>query len=140
MFEIIEEDGDVGLFCELYVHCESYGNPLMELGSGDEARANARELIAVLDAFVRPWTTDGSVPQHVEDVEIVLADHRIAHGHYDAQLCPRGWWVDVGDDYERIDSEQVRGWREYDRPIVRAGKVTGFMDGKQFATAPTEKA
>lgn len=103
----------------------------------DEAQAKTRELIAVLDAFVRPWTTDGSVPQHVEDVEILLADHRVVRGHYDAQLFPRGWWVDVGDDYERIDSEQVRGWREYDRPIVRAGKVTGFMAGEEFATAPT---
>ena len=103
----------------------------------DEARANARELIAVLDAFVRPWTTDGSLPQHVEDVEILLADERIVHGHYDAQLSPRGWWVDVGDDYERIDSEQVRGWRKYDRPMVRAGKVTGSMAGEEFATAPT---
>lgn len=102
----------------------------------DEAETNARELIAVLDAFVRPWATDGSVPQHGENVEILLADERIVHGHYDAHLCPQGWWVDVGDDYKRIDSEQVRGWREYDRPIVRAGKVTGFMDGKEFATAP----
>lgn len=129
--------------CETVYGFDLYGDVgdapgLVLLGATlDKAQSKARELIAVLDAFVRPWTTDGSVPQHVEDVEILLADHRVVRGHYDAQLSPRGWWVDVGDDYERIDSEQVRGWREHDRPIVRAGKVTGFMDGKEFATAPT---
>lgn len=76
-----------------------------------------------------------TVPQHVEDVEILLAGARVVRGHYDAQLCPRGWWVDVGDDYERINAEQVKGWREYDRPIVRAGQVAAFMDGATFATA-----
>lgn len=103
----------------------------------DEAEEKARELIAVLDAFVNPWTPADTVPQHVEDVDILLADKRIVRGHYDAQLCPRGWWVDVGDDYERINAEQVQGWREYDRPIVRAGQVAAFMDGATFATALT---
>lgn len=112
--------------------------PLVSLGETlDEAQAKARELIAVLDAFVRPWTPADTVPQHVEDVEILLVGARVVRGHYDAQLCPRGWWVDVGDDYTRIDAQQVQGWREYDRPIVRAGQVAAFMDGATFATAPT---
>lgn len=135
MDPMIEEDrGHVWLKISLAEHAVHLGE------ANGWARRKAEAIIATLDAWLRPWTPADTVPQHVEDVEILLADKRIVRGHYDAQLCPRGWWVDVGDDYERINSEQVTGWREFDRPIVRAGQVAAFMDGATFATAPTSGA
>lgn len=130
MEPMIEEDrGHVWLKTSLAAYAVYLGE------KNGLARRNAEAIIATLDAWLRPWTPADTVPDHPHEVEILLAGSRVVRGCYYSDLDQ--WRVDVGDDYTRINAEQVAGWREYDRPIVRAGEVADFMDGATFATAST---
>lgn len=108
--------------------------PLVSLGETlDDAQAKARELIAVLDAFVNPWTTDGSLPKGFEhEVELSIGG-RTARGHHDGL----GWRVIVGGRNVRIASDEIDGWREFSRPVVGEDRKVSGWETPGPTTAPT---
>lgn len=82
----------------------------ISLGRDDNAKAIASEAALVLDSFVRPWVTDGTLPERDRDVEILILPPHVVRGYYCKAL---GWLAFVREDCTAsISPDQFAGWRE----------------------------
>lgn len=81
------------------------------LGHGDEAKAKAREIIAALGAWLRPWVTDGSLPDNIDYVEILSTCGSVVRGYFSVTLS--GWYVLTNSGgLLLLAVNDVRGWRK----------------------------